>query len=444
MVSNLVNLNKIHRHDLEGWLEVGIDLPSAWIKEHFSSKFKATGIDSAVLSFTTYSTAKHECRTFKASDELLDLILTWSPGSLAGASAEPVVNLFDGAPYSVQAPKQWEQGTFSSKIIRGAVKCFQSCPFNYDGVVAHLKAWEQRVRHCTTAKERGHLSRAQGNDCACAMRLLAGCKPNGDGIAHYQPEYRTSYTGRIIEVGGGAQSCSRAMKAAMFGGVPGLRNYDLKRAQAFILLQELEDAGLPRDWVERYLSEPDANDKRAAAIGISKEAYKTCLYATIMGATHTRHWDRRENRIYDRLVVECQSDEGAAKALAARVYDALAPLKTEVVAWHEHLLGSERCRHVDPTYKKVRTLRNACDQHFRLEGARADKLARKAAAFVLQGQEAAFIHRLTALGTTTGFVPVNNQHDGLVVVGEISMPTVGAAATSAGLRYATLEPKSFV
>ena len=102
------------------------------------------------------------------------------------------------------------------------------------------------------------------------------------------------------------------------------------------------------------------------------------------------------------------------------------------------------CRHVDPTYKRVRALKNACGQHFDLEGERADKLARRAAAFILQGQEAAFIHRLTVLGKDNGFVPVNNQHDGIVVIGEIPQSAIDQAASASKLRYATMDKKPFL
>lgn len=444
LVSNLLNLNKIRHRALEGWLDVAVELPSQWITEHFSTNFKVAAIDPTVVSFTNHSTLKHECRAFKASADLLDLLLGWTPKCMREASDEPIVNLFDGKPYAVQAPKEREDGIFSPKIIRDAVKVFGACPFNYDALTEHLAVQQERARSATTEEVRDHLERVFRNDNACAMRIRAGCKLVEPGLAQYIPEFRTSYTGRIIEVGGGTQSCSREMKVAMFEGVPNLENWDLKRAQAFILLQELEDAGLPRDWTEKYVWTPDVNEIRGEALGMSKDAYKTCLYATIMGATHTKYWNRKKNKIYDCLLRECQGDRGVAKALSLRVYSALAPLKKEVGAWHDHLMRDASCLRVDPSWKKARSLKNACRQHFKLEGERADKLARKAAAFILQGQEAAFIHRLTMLGKDNGFLPISNQHDGLVVIGTIPKSAVDQAAEEAGLRYATMEKKSFL
>lgn len=442
LVSNLFNLGKMDRHGLFGWIDASVELPCQWMEEHFGSRFRPSEIDASVLTFQNYSTVKHECRSFLASSKLLDLLLEWSPTSVNAASDEPIVNLFDGKPYQVQAPQEWEHGVYSSKIIRRAVAAIQSCPFDYAALNVHLRKLQAGIAKGAKDEDRERLQLAFRNDKACADRIRAGCQLMKDGSARYHAEYRTSYTGRITEVGGGAQSCSRAMKAALFDKVPGMKNYDLKRAQAFILLQELEDAGLPRDWVEGYVHAANANEERAQALGMSKDAYKSCLYATIMGAGHVKHWKRRENKIFDRLLDECNGDETRARELAVKVYGALAPLKVEVAAWHEHLLHGS-CRHVDPIYK-ARTLKNACQQHFKLEGQRSDKLARRAAAFVLQGQEGAFIHHLTALGSEHGFVPVNNQHDGLVVIGEIPQVAVDQAASLAGLRYATMEQKPFI
>jgi hypothetical protein len=445
LVSNVLNLNKIHAHGLEGWIDLGVELPCQWIAEYFGSKFQVSAIDPDVLTFKNHSTEKHECRSFVAAQSLLDVLLGWSPKDVEGALNEPVVNLFDGKPCGVFAPKEWEHGIYTPKVIRAAITAFESCPFNFARLEEHLVELQDRVRLALNDDDRQHMERVLLNDKACAMRLRAGCKIGRDGLSCYQPEYRTSYTGRVIEVGGGAQSCSRAMKRALFEGVPGLKNYDLKRAQAFILLQELEDVGLPRDWIEKYVHTEGVNEERAAALGISKDSYKACLYATVMGALHTKHWNRRENEIYKGILdEECDGDAARAREITLKVYGALAPLKKEVDAWHDHLMKSDGCRRVDPIWSKVRTLKNACGQHFKLEGERTDKLARRAAAFILQGQEASFVHHLTVLGKDNGFIPISNQHDGLVVIGEIPTSAVEHAARQAGLRYATMDQKPFL
>jgi hypothetical protein len=443
LVSNVLNHHKVARRGLEGWVEVAQDLPCEWIAEHFGTRLRASNIAPTILTIFPHSTKMHQCRSFMVDGTILRELLTWSPISTEDASEVDVVDLFDGKPYRSPSLKEWDNGVYSSKVVRRAIDSFEGCSFNGAGLDRYLGDFKERVEAASPA-DRTRLEAMFLNDNSCATRIRAGSDAIGSGIFSYRPAYRTIYTGRIVEIGGGAQSCSRAMKAALFGGVPGVRNYDLRAAQAYILLQELEDASLRREWLTTYLDSKDAGEDRSRALGISKDAYKRCLYATIMGGTHAKRFVRADNSIYDALFRESGGNAERAKELTVDVYNALAPLKSEVDAWHDHLMTAPTCQRLDRTYKKVRTLRNACDQHFKLEGYRADKLARKAAAFILQGQEAAFIHRLTTLGAKHGFTPISNQHDGLVVVGEIPQQAKSTAASASGLRYATLDEKPFV
>jgi len=129
LCSNIINLNKIRHRALGGWLEVGIELPCQWIEKHFPKGFKAAEIDPEVISFEEYSTAVHRCRSFVVSEDLLDTMLGWDPPDIDGAASEPVVNLFDGMPYKVQAPKARENGIFCPKIINDAKRTITTCPF---------------------------------------------------------------------------------------------------------------------------------------------------------------------------------------------------------------------------------------------------------------------------------------------------------------------------
>ena len=143
-----------------------------------------------------------------------------------------------------------------------------------------------------------------------------------------------------------------------------------------------------------------------------------------------------ENAIYDILVDDC-GDTTRALELMGPVHDALRPLKEEVGAWHEWLLHSPECHHVIPKRKR-RWLRNACGMDFQVEG------ARRAAAFILQGREAAYIHHLTLLSHAYGFTPISNQHDGLVTAGEVPRAAQFLARERSGFRYADLVEKPFV
>ncbi|WP_427162627.1 hypothetical protein ACQFX9_14390 [Aliinostoc sp. HNIBRCY26] len=69
------------------------------------------------------------------------------------------------------------------------------------------------------------------------------------------------------------------------------------------------------------------------------------------------------------------------------------------------------------------------------------KLKSTLAAFVLQGQEAAFIHELTLLSLQYDYQVISNEHDGLVTVGDIPDEAVQKAAEKSGLKYAKLDEK---
>jgi len=443
LASNVLNFHKIDRHDLYGWLDLAIELPCQWVEEHFGRHFDPSTIPPELLSIVPYSTTAHRCRSFRAADLLLLPLLEWAPASTLAASQIPLVNLFTGEPHQPRKLKEWEDGIQCTKPIRDAVASFSECPFNGAALDAHLASLRDAVADAAPDK-RLRAERRLRNDLACAAIMRAGCAIGDDGLFSYRPEYRASYTGRIVEVGGGAQSCSKAMKVALFDGVLDLRNYDLRAAQGYILLQELEDAGLPHVWIEHFLAEAGAAQTRGTAIGMSKGAYKQCLYATIMGAPHACHWDPDANAIFRAMLKEAERDERRAKELTIAVHGALAPLKVEVDAWHEDLMTSPSCARLDSSRKKVRTLLNACGLRFKLEGDAATILARKAAAFILQGQEAAFIHKLTTLGAEHGYVPISNQHDGLVVIGEVPDAAVVEAANATGLRYPHLDQKPFL
>jgi hypothetical protein len=443
LASNVLNFHRINRHDLHGWLDLSIELPVQWIHEHFGRHFDLTSIPPALLTITPYSTAANRCRSFRAADALLLPLLEWAPASTLAASQIPLVNLFSGEPHERRKLMALEGGVQCTKPIRDAVAVFDECPFNGAALDAHLLEMEQRWRSAPAKDAKVEEARFR-NDRACAIMIRTGCVASDDAtICSYRPEYRPSYTGRVIEIGGAAQSCSRAMKVALFEGTSNLRNYDLKAAQVYILKQELEDAGLPRRWVEKYLSEPKAAATRAAVLGITKDAFKKCLFATIMGAVFEKNPKPKKNAIFDAMLDEAAGDAARAKQLMIAVHRELKGLKREVGAFRRHLLTAPNCARLDPTRKKVRTLLNACGQRFPLDGDTETVLARKAVAFILQGQEAAFIHKVTTIGAKHGFVPVNNQHDGLVVLGEVPDAAVAEAANATGLRYPHLDQKAF-
>jgi hypothetical protein len=95
LVSNLINLNKMNREGMAGWIDVAVELPCQTIRTEFGRKFKPTDMDPSILSCRKYSKDDHMCRAFTADDTLVDAILH-APN--VHDLAVPAVNLFDGEP----------------------------------------------------------------------------------------------------------------------------------------------------------------------------------------------------------------------------------------------------------------------------------------------------------------------------------------------------------
>ncbi len=73
--------------------------------------------------------------------------------------------------------------------------------------------------------------------------------------------------------------------------------------------------------------------------------------------------------------------------------------------------------------------------------ANRSQLKRELAAFVLQGQEAAFIHHLTILSVEFDFVVVANEHDGLITIGDIPVAAMEKAGELSGLKSPVMKIK---
>lgn len=72
---------------------------------------------------------------------------------------------------------------------------------------------------------------------------------------------------------------------------------------------------------------------------------------------------------------------------------------------------------------------------------RTSEIKRKLAAFILQGQEACFIHQLTLLCTEKKIKVMKNEHDGIITNKPIPIELVTEASILAGLEGAELDKK---
>jgi hypothetical protein len=123
-----------------------------------------------------------------------------------------------------------------------------------------------------------------------------------------------------------------------------------------------------------------------------------------------------------------------------RFYAHTAALRADLDPWLDHLV-----RVWAPANSVVSNLGgarrtyvcNAAGARVALEdlspSGRPHELRSKLAAYVLQGWEAAVVHRIAAGHATHGFVVMSHEHDGMITLGEIPDAAVAAAATGAGV-----------
>jgi len=446
LASNLINLQRNRKRNVDAWVGCEVELPCQTIDALFGTRFSWHALHQAgCISVSEYSWTRHQCKAFSVERGILDRVCGLFDLPTAVACEQSLVNLFDGQPHAPAPPPYQDPDSklFTRQWVRDAAGLISSCIFSGDALDQHL----DKVK---SDSQNGELSREARitavhryyNDRACAQRIKFDCKALGNGFYEYRPNYRSQYSGRLTEVGGGVQSCTRDMKRAVFDSVNGVRNYDLKASQAYALLQDLEDAQIDPTWLTQYFQKPDTATAYGEKLGISKDTFKRCLYATVMGAEFSNYRDPESNSIYGALLDELE-DEARAAAVMKDVHTELAAFKSGVDTWHDWLMLSPNCPYV-MSNRRERTLLNECDMEFRLASEEdGGRRKRRAAAFILQGREAAYVHRLTLLAPKYGFTPISNQHDGLVTIGEIPAEAQEQAKTQSGFRYARLEEKAF-
>ncbi len=434
LCSHLIRLSAGEEEIVEGYDSLGLSLPSVTIKAEFDAPFpnvplmaKKLIVGSEYIQGTAFK--KGECRYYLIAPTVFQAILDHLEEQTRAPDGSPAVNLFDGTAYNVghAMPHPADPRRPSSKLMRDAARVLHAvdCPINVDAIQKHLD----------------HLKNTQDvaydNDRLCAQSIFSGLKTSG-AVTSYTPSYGPQDPGRIGENGGGVQSCTKRMKEAAFNGIMNIHNYDLRSSHAYVLLQELKLAGIDGSWVETHVGR-GVFEQRAAHLGLEKWIYKKCFFSTINGASHVwKTGKEAPGPIQEVLLKEIGGEE--AKAMFGAVVTELKPLKAIVEEWRKWLLESPNCPHHRKTQRQDYIL-NAAGQKLRISD---EERSRKVNAHILQGQEAAYIHHLTILSKKYGFIPISNQHDGLITLGEVPEEASQEAGRLSGFQHPYLEIKPFV
>lgn len=324
-------------------------------------------------------------------------------------------------------------GNSYKEPILAALRALREGAYNHRRVVKHVRELLEASESAEAMGQSG-APRAKARfetDARCLIELRnQGLGSGGPMAQKYRLRYRVVSTGRLSQIGGGLQSCTRKMKSAAYEGLD-VFNYDIRSSQAHILQSEMNKAGFRSDWLDTYLENPKGD--YAARVGISVGTWKRCLYAIIFGAALGFSKGLRGD---DRALREALIEEVGRKELRlapgeveAKAKEAFGRFKTEVGSLHR-TLNKWRRYLVDVWLPKKAvnsgkgwSVRNDAgallnrDRYIRWDkpGVQRAKLA----SFVLQGIESGFIHELTSMLSEYEVVPISNEHDGLVTLSQI-------------------------
>ena len=389
---------------------------------------------------------KGQCRVARLRYEFLLKFINLLEIEYLQSTPTEFVDLFTGkALYRIEKSQGKDRsGVTEPKLVREAMASIDLRPFVRDAIVEFLQQRKADFHLQTTALGQNRYIAKYLNDLLC-WAAVQNQKPiqtaGGNGtIWKYKAAYRVQKTGRIGEIRGGFQNASREMKAAAYEGIANLHNYDLKSSQVNGLIQQFELADLETHWLKDYRDYPNAKQYYSDALGVDIDTWKDCFIALLMGARSIK-----AGPIYRNLRHYCEETgqpDSTADELLNRFNELTDPLQKQLSRWHRFLLGGYLTTDYAYRYAGKRYLRNPTGKKLCVDDLKGNRSG-KVAAFVLQGQEAAFIHWLTLLSCDYDFDVVGNEHDGLITIGTIPDEAVNEAATRSGLKHASLSEKPF-
>ncbi|KZL49345.1 hypothetical protein A2T98_13075 [Nodularia spumigena CENA596] len=474
IVSTLAALKK----NKDGWIPIS----SVFIEKNIPKCSWFKFVDKGLLEVSTYSHFKGLSREFRIPDFIFDEFFEKQPLDLTQLLTTKRYDAFTGRASNVALGHQRfdENGNEEPESITSALDLIKEGYFNLAAVTSHikdlnvvrlsLKAEYARIAADETSTEEAKklaLKRYKKAKCRLindhyAIGSIIGQNPKeiAPGIYVYKPAYKVQPAGRVSQMKGGLQSASRKAKAAAYKGIQNLKNYDLKASQVNGLIQQFELANLNTTWLIQYRDNPNAKKEYAAKVGVSVDCWKTCLCALLFGAYTTspskvkskldgllEEGGKPLNSILDTLENEANGDLELLINYQTKFLECVKPLKEQLDIWHNWLLDKWVPAVAYSAKNGKKYIENPTGKKLCIDDLQAKykvwKVKSKLAAFVMQGQEAAFIHALTNQSVNYDYKVIANEHDGLICIGIIPDEAVQKAAEMSGLKTPTLEEKPF-
>jgi len=361
-------------------------------------------VEEYLWSFSD-SAVKGQATEYFAASDLLSQYVTSITAALCDEEevGKPYYDLVTGKRIDKPARERAPQDA-GYAMPRKAANSIKRRVFNYEAILQHLESVKGTAK-CY-------------NDLWCLKAVLARRpKEVGGGLYSYKPNYRYAYTGRLYEVGGGLQSCSRLMKQASVLGVSEVHNYDLENSQVRLLHHELASHGITNPLLDELMVKDKAYF--ANRLGIPVSEWKELLLAFIFG--------EGEEKQVQRLPTE-QSIHAYEEMTAS--------LRKDMRKWRRRISNKKNLK----KYRGKYLVKNALG----LTEALGDKSSVQLAAFILQGMESYFIYTVMSLANDYGFEVISCEHDGLLTIGEIPQEAIDYAIAETALTCCNLVEKEIV
>lgn len=336
----------------------------------------------------------------------------------------------------------------------------------YDAYARKLKgvAWttEKKQRYDRLRDKRDEALNRHASMSQVYARVKAqAVEDRQEGLVWLQNAYEVqAISGRLSFRQSGPQGATRASKAEMYNGIPGLHNYDIASSQTEGLRQlskTLKGIGADVDTqaLDEYL-DAGGKDHIVEETGLPRWLVKKTEHAIKFLATlpvsidQARTNAKRSNRgclcaIARYAIIAADGNEDKADGMLTKLNDVFRPQVKMVRNLADALLTEYWAATSTPGGRgKGRVMRNACGITFCKHDYRNGHEQRsKVMAWYLQGLEAAFVHAITILSEQFDYSVVANEHDGCITMGEIPVEAIQQARTLSGFGSAEFKEKPF-
>jgi hypothetical protein len=450
------------RHLFNPFYFIGEDRKSVCIPCGYFEEAKVSKevlIDLEIYLQTEYSHDLGIARTYMYGQELEDALLEAKFSTIDNLHPVMVDILTRKRVLKASKSTRYDEkrNSFPEKIVE-AMAAIPTSLINVPATIAYLRRTEEKIKSLRRQYGPNHkeyrLACDQFHNDSGVWNVIRrqGLSPSpehGPGIYTYPTAFEVQLGGRIGFVGGGPTCASKKMKGAMYSGIEGLINYDIRSAQVHALLFRMKQAGIECEWLESYVNNPRGKYELATKVGVSEEfsgVLKTAVIQECMCAHNSddiskvsghsslyklfkKEFPDNWEEVWQRYNQETVEFRKSLRRFRSYLWKRWLPQNAK------YLKDGKRYW-VNATGMKL--------HEDKLDEVKSwQRKMAKLSAFLLQGDEACFIHNLTLLSEKYDFMVYMNEYDGLITIGEIPVEAVAEAQRISRMTWAILEIKEF-